>query len=66
MVGGVSVMKGNDLKFKEIEVSHTLGGSGEGRVKGRGNWRECRYSGVKHVCCLLLIDKARSKDKTCI
>jgi len=24
-------MKGNELKLKEMEVSHTLGGAGEGR-----------------------------------
>jgi hypothetical protein len=32
----VSVMKDKELKLKEIEVSHTPGGSGEGRVQGRG------------------------------
>jgi hypothetical protein len=35
-VGGVGVMKGNELKLKEIEASHTLGGAREGRVQGRG------------------------------
>ena len=30
-------MKGNELKIKEIEVSQTLGGSGEDRVQGRGS-----------------------------
>ena len=29
-------MKDKELKLEEIEVSHTLGGSGEGRVQGRG------------------------------
>ncbi len=38
---------------EEIEVFHTLGGSGEGRVQGRGKWRGCRcYSGVKHTLIL--------------
>ena len=40
-VGGVGVMKGKELKRKEIEVFHTLGGSVEGRVQGTGNW--CVY-----------------------
>jgi hypothetical protein len=35
-VEGVGVMKDKELKLEEIEVSHTLGGSGEGRVQGRG------------------------------
>ena len=49
-VGGVGVMKDKDLKFEEIESSHTLGGSGEGRDQGRGKWRGCKfYPGVKHV-----------------
>ena len=31
-------MKDEEIKFEEIEVSHTLGGSGEvGRGEGRGN-----------------------------
>ena len=29
---GVSVMKDKEIKLVEIETSHTLGGSGEGRV----------------------------------
>ena len=42
-------MKGNELKLKEIETSHTLGGAGEGRVQGKGKWREFScYAGVKH------------------
>ena len=32
-------MKDKDIKFEEIETSHTLGGSGERRVQGRGKWR---------------------------
>jgi hypothetical protein len=32
-------MKDKEFKFEEIEVSHTLGGVGEGRVQGRGKWR---------------------------
>ena len=28
-VGGVGVMKGNELKLKEIEAPHTLAGRGE-------------------------------------
>ena len=42
-------MKDKDLKFEEIESSHTLGGgSGEGRDQGRGKWRGYRfYSDVK-------------------
>jgi len=38
-------MKDKELKFEEIEVSHTLGGTGEDHVPGRGNWTGCRYSG---------------------
>jgi hypothetical protein len=39
-----------ETKLEEIEVSHTLGGSGEGRVQGRGKWTGCRcYSGVRHA-----------------
>ena len=34
-------MKDKELKVEEIEVSHTLGGTGEGRVQGRGKWRGC-------------------------
>jgi hypothetical protein len=33
-------MQGNELMVEEIEVSLTLGGSGEGRVQGRGTWSE--------------------------
>ena len=33
-------------KFEEIEVSHTLGGSGEGGVQGRGKWRGYTYYSV--------------------
>jgi len=44
-------MKGKELNLNEIdsESSHTLGGSGEGRVQGRGKcprrgkWRRCRH-----------------------
>ncbi len=32
-------MKDKEIKLEEIEVSHTLGGSGEGLVQGRGKWR---------------------------
>jgi hypothetical protein len=35
-------MKDKELKFKEIQFSHILGGGGEGRVQGRGKWRGCR------------------------
>ena len=38
---GVGVMKDKEEKVEEIEVSHTLGGVGEGRVQGRGKWRGC-------------------------
>ena len=42
-------MKDNQTKLEEIEVSHKLGGAGEGRVQGKGKWREFRcYTGVKH------------------
>ena len=38
-----------EIKLEEIEDSLTLGGSGEGRVQGRGKCRGCRCSsGVKH------------------
>ena len=43
-------MEDKELKLEEIEASLTLGGAGEGRVQGRGQWRGCRlYSGVKHA-----------------
>ena len=32
-------MKDKEVKLEEIEVSHTLGGSGEGHIQGRGKWR---------------------------
>jgi hypothetical protein len=34
-------MKDKEVKprIEEIEVCHTLGGSGEGRVQARGKWR---------------------------
>jgi hypothetical protein len=36
-VENVGVMKDEEKKFEEIEVSHTLGGAGEvGRGEGRG------------------------------
>jgi hypothetical protein len=42
-------MKVKELNLQEIEVSLTLGGTGEGRVQGRGKLRGCRcYDGVKH------------------
>ena len=45
---GVGVMKDKELKLEEIEVTHTLGGAGEGRVQGRGKWRGCMmYSGAE-------------------
>ena len=34
-------MNDKELKREEIDVSHTLGGVGEGRVQGRGKWRGC-------------------------
>jgi hypothetical protein len=51
VVGGVGVVKGSESNLKEVESSITLGGTGTGRVQGRGKWRECRcYVGhsVKH------------------
>ena len=43
-------MKDIELQLYEIEGSHALGESGEGRVHGRGKWRGCGcYSGVKHA-----------------
>ena len=36
-------MKDKEIKLEEIEGSHTLGDSGEGRVQGRGKWSEFRY-----------------------
>jgi hypothetical protein len=36
-------MKDKELRLEEIEVSHTLGGVGEGRVQGRGKWRGYTY-----------------------
>ena len=32
-------MKDKESKVEEIVTSHTLGGSGEGHVQGRGKWR---------------------------
>ena len=32
-------MKDKEIRFEEIETSHTLGGTGEDRVQGRGKWR---------------------------
>ena len=32
-------MKDKELNLEEIEASHTLGGSGESRVQGRGKWK---------------------------
>ena len=46
MLEGVGVMKENEVNLDQIEVSHTLGGSGEGRVQGRGKWRWCRFFSV--------------------
>ena len=44
-VGGVGAMKDKELKLKDID-----GGTGEGRVQGRGKWRGCRsYSGVRNT-----------------
>jgi hypothetical protein len=34
-------MKDKEIKFEEIETSHTLGGVGKGRVQGREKWRGC-------------------------
>ena len=43
-------MKDKEMKFEEIEVTHTLGGAGEGGVQGRGKWRGCTcYSTVKYT-----------------
>ena len=43
-------MKDKEVKLEEVEASLTLGGSGEGRVQGRGKrrWFRC-YSGVKRT-----------------
>ena len=39
-----------DLMVKNSEDSHTLGGSGEGRVQVRGKWRGCKsYSPVRYT-----------------
>ncbi len=32
--------KDKKLKIEEIAASHTLGGAGQGRVQGRGKWRD--------------------------
>jgi hypothetical protein len=43
-------MEDKELKLVEVEASHTLGGSGEGRMLGRGKWRGCRcYSVVRYT-----------------
>jgi hypothetical protein len=43
-------MKDKELNLEEIEDSHTLGGSGEGGVQGRGKWRGCTcYSVVRYT-----------------
>ena len=36
-----SGVKDKEMKIENIEVSLTLGGSGEGRVWGRGKWTGC-------------------------
>ncbi len=38
----VGVMKDKEIQVEEVEVSHTLGGSGEGRVHGWGKYRGWR------------------------
>jgi hypothetical protein len=35
-------MKDKELKIEETESSRTLGGTGEGRVQGRGKGLGCR------------------------
>ena len=43
-------MRDKEIKFEEIEVSHTLGGTGKGGVQGRGKWRGCTYySAVRYT-----------------
>jgi hypothetical protein len=45
-------VKDKEIKLEEIETTHTIGigGTGEGRVQGRGKWRGCRCdSGVRHT-----------------
>ena len=43
-------MKVKELKLEGIEVSHTLGGAGEGRVQERGKCRGCRcYAVVRYT-----------------
>ena len=34
-------LEDKEVKLEEIETSHTLGGSGKGRVQGRGKLRGC-------------------------
>ena len=36
-------MKDKEVKVEGIEASHTLGGSGEGHVQGRGKGRGCTF-----------------------
>ena len=50
-------MKDNELKLKEIEASHTLGGVGEGRVQGEGGGE----SGYRLLDCMY--DESTKKKK---
>ena len=47
------VTKDKKLKLEEIAASLTLGGAGEGRVQGRGKWRDaccCAKKKGKEFC----------------
>ena len=56
-------MKDKELKSEEIESSHTLGGSGEGRVQGRWKWRGyTTYSDVDIYT--IVIWSRRNRDET--
>ena len=52
MAEGAGVTQDKELKLEETEVSHTLGGAGEGRVQGRGKWRGCRGAWRQTGCGL--------------
>ncbi len=41
-------LKDKDLNLEEIETSHTLGGVGEGRIRGEGSGEDERVTLLQH------------------
>ena len=60
-------MKDKELKLEEIEVTHTLGGSGENRVhQGREKWRGCiMYSGAEQYTIDIWSRRSRHETWCC-